>query len=111
LNLLDHDVENIDYISPSPYYSTDDINANISANTDNKFTVLSLNCQSLNAKFNKLTLFIERLKHKNIEFSAICFQETWCGEDVDYSLYQFENYFCISQTLFRTWRPCDIFTL
>lgn len=37
---------------------------------------LSLNSQSLNAKYNELTIFLEVFKELNITISAICLQET-----------------------------------
>ena len=43
----------------------------------NSFTMLSLNAQSLHAKFDKLILLLEVLRAKNVEFSTICIQETW----------------------------------
>ena len=61
------------------------------------FSILSLNCQSIHAKFDQLYLFLQQLKINNFEFSAICLQETWLGEDTDASIYQIPNYSCISQ--------------
>ena len=43
---------------------------------ENHFTVLCLNIQGLNAKFNELLVILEDLKNDNIYFSAICLQET-----------------------------------
>ena len=44
------------------------------------FSVLNLNIQSLNAKFEKLTIFLDELAKCNFTFSAICLQETWLGD-------------------------------
>ena len=51
--------------------------------------MLSLNCQSINAKFEKLNFFLADV---NIECptSVICIQESWAHENVDMSLI-FEN--------------------
>ena len=64
----------------------------------NQFIVLSLNCQSLNAKFDNILIFFNKLKQNNILFSALCFQETWFGDSTDLTLYQIENYICISRS-------------
>ena len=42
----------------------------------NHFTVLCINIQGLQAKFNELVVILEDLKNDNIIFSAICLQET-----------------------------------
>jgi hypothetical protein len=62
-----------------------------------KFTVMSLNCQSINSKFNELSILVKDLKDVNFEFSAICLQESWLGENVDVSVFHIENYHCISK--------------
>ena len=54
------------------------------------FSILSLNCQSLNAKFDNLCLFLASLHP--YEFSAICLQETWLPSEADLSLFQIANY-------------------
>jgi hypothetical protein len=101
-NLLDTlhlnmtEMDNIDFIVPSPYYSPDSFSENLGESL-NKFTILSLNCQSIRAKFNNLIVLIETLNDKKFKFDAICLQETWLGEDADLSLYQIPNYVCISQ--------------
>ena len=50
------------------------------------FTVLTLNCQSINAKFNSIILLLETLlREGEFQFSAICLQETWlsgCPPDI-----------------------------
>ena len=62
-----------------------------------EFSILSLNCQSLNAKFDKLSLLIEELRLGKFKFSIICLQETWLAEGTDFSLLQIPNYNCIFQ--------------
>ena len=51
----------------------------------------SLNCQSINAKFDDLHLFIDR-SNKIGHLSIICLQETWPDSYCDISLYQLPNY-------------------
>ena len=59
--------------------------------------MLSLNCQSISAKFDKLCVLFETLNQMNCQFSLICLQETWLNDDSDLSLYQLNNYICRSQ--------------
>ena len=80
----------------SNYYTHDDF-VTTAANFMEHFSVLSLNCQSLNAKFDSLTLLTEELREQNFQFSAICLQETWLDNDTDLSLFQIENYTLIAQ--------------
>ena len=57
------------------------------SNHNQNFTVLTLNCQSINAKFNSINLILESLLMENdFQFSAICLQETWlsgCPPDIN----------------------------
>ena len=41
------------------------------------FNVLSINIQSINAKFNNLLLFLSILEERNLSYDAINIQETW----------------------------------
>ena len=93
LNILP---ENAISILESPYYATDDIST-LFGNKFNQFLILSLNCQSLNAKFDRINIFLETLQKQNVIFGAICLQETWLGEHTDLSLFQIDNYFRINQ--------------
>ena len=90
---VDDEILNID---ASPYYSHDTI-CDVLKSHSNKFSILSLNCQSINAKFSKLQIFLDELKLSNFEFSAVCLQETWLKDDADLSLLQLRNYQCIYQ--------------
>jgi len=56
-------------LQQSAYYTSDDLNLN-----DSKFTVISLNCQSLRAKYNSILLFLQNIPCKP---KAIILQETW----------------------------------
>ena len=51
---------------------------------------MSLNCQSINAKFNELQIIIEEIN--NNPLSVICLQESWLKENSDFSLYKLANY-------------------
>ena len=80
------EIDNIPNLQSSIYVSNNDLQAKLNVFNDN-FTVLSLNCQSLPAKFDKIHLLVEELKLKEFEFSALCFHETWLNENSDTSLY------------------------
>ena len=87
-NFTDHNEDNFasDAVKTSSYYSTDQI-AEIYTTHKYDFCLISLNCQSINAKFDTLILLKESLKQNNLEFSIICLQETWLEEVADLSLF------------------------
>ena len=58
----------------------------------NDFTVLSLNIQSINTKFNSLYALMAELSEKELYFSAICLQESWLAVNSDVSLLEIPNY-------------------
>ena len=80
----------------SKYFNNDDF---IKVFKDKKdlFLILSLNCQSLNAKFSQLKLYLELFKQSNVTISAICLQETWLSSQDDISLLQLDDYTLISK--------------
>ena len=62
--------------SESPYIDIQNASSYLNR-FKNKFTVLDLNIQSLNAKFDTFMVFINELSSSDFFFSAICIQETW----------------------------------
>ena len=58
---------------------------------------MSLNCQSINAKFNELQIIAENLNNNPV--SLICLQESWLKENSDYSLYNLSNYKLINKCM------------
>ena len=58
----------------SEYSSPEQINSYMKQNKD-KFTLMSLNLNSLNTKICELRIFIEHLQSQNLSFSAIAVQE------------------------------------
>ena len=50
------------------------------------FTILTLNIQSINAKFDNLYPVINNLSSMGLYLGAICIQETWLSSDADVSL-------------------------
>ncbi len=94
---IDEDEENFPkIINHSSYYDSEKL-ASTLQKCKNKFTILSTNIQSINAKIDELRLFVENLKTFNFMFSAICVQESWLAEGNDISLIQLEGYECIPQ--------------
>ena len=81
----------VDIINQSHYLVEENINMGLNIKK-NDFTILSLNCQSISAKFDNLKIFFENL----VQFSAVCLQESWLSTVSDTSLYQLEGYNLIS---------------
>jgi hypothetical protein len=99
LDLLDSENDNDEDEAPtifqqSPYYNEDGLTEIVSFNP-NSFKILSLNCQSLRAKFDQLKVYIEYNCHSC--FHAICLQETWLENDSDVDLLQIDGYRLISK--------------
>ena len=80
----------------SRYYDNDKFISTLQRK-NSSFNIISLNCQSLNAKFNQLKIYLELLKQNNILISAIILQETWISDQDDVSLLQLEDYNFISK--------------
>ena len=59
-------------------------------------SILSLNSQSLSAKFDDFQVVIEQLNTNNA-VSVICLQETWLSSECSTSLYDLPNYQLISR--------------
>ena len=91
----ENDISDVN-LNRSPYFSHDSF-IDILKSYKGKFTVFSLNCQSINAKFSKLLIFIEEMRQIDFEFSVICLQETWLEEGADLSQFIIPNYTCIAQ--------------
>lgn len=76
----------------SPYVDTTNLSKYLKKFKSN-FSVLSLNIQSLNAKFDSLLAIMQDLKNENVIFDAICLQETWItGTPPDFSLFSIPDY-------------------
>ena len=92
--------EDIDYeitiIKHSPYLNNSEF-LKILKENQLQFCVLSLNIQSLNAKFDELVIFLHKLNESGCEFGAICIQETWLTVQSDVSLFKIDSYNLISQ--------------
>ena len=81
-------------------------------NANSKISMLTLNCQSINAKFDKLKLFLgDVIKYHPI--SVICIQESWGHEKMEMSYFSFLNYsmvFKIRRLIKHTRRAHSIYT-
>ena len=96
--LLDHfdNAKTEDYginLKPSPYYEHSDF---ILTQFHSGISILSLNIQSISAKFNELCVFIDTISEKAM-IKIICLQETWLSENTNTAPYQLENYNLISK--------------
>ena len=77
-------------IEHSKYYNDVEFR-NVLHNTNSKISILSLNSQSINAKFDQLKIFLDNI---NIEcpISVICIQESWAQEGIEMSQFLLPNY-------------------
>ena len=91
LNIVnDLDDENSYHISNSCCYTDTEVYTMIQ-NTQT-FTVLSLNTQSLPAKFTDITLFIDELRTHNCYVDVINFQETWITDNTYFADFNISGY-------------------
>ena len=91
----DPDEEEIHIMRPSHYFAIEKLPIHLQ--TVGNFNILSLNTQSINAKFDAFVAFLEIAKQQNVHFHAICLQETWLSENSDLSLLQLNGFTCFSQ--------------
>ena len=89
--------ESHEHFITSNYYDFESV-VKVLSNQGSKFTLLTLNIESLNAKFDKLTAFLSMLSEEKIQFDAINIQETWLPDPekkqiIKYLKYQVTNLF------------------
>ncbi len=89
-------IEQIHVINHSPYYDNDILIPVLLAKRD-IFCIFSTNIECFSANFNELNVFVQELREKNFEFSALCMQETWLTDDDNYSHVELKGYKCIPQ--------------
>ena len=70
-------------IKHSTYYNDVEFR-NVLHNNNSKISILSLNSQSINAKFDQSKIFLDNI---NMEFptSVICIQESWPHDGIEIS--------------------------
>ena len=87
----DSDPDEIDLIHHSPYYSPSQMPNHIKFR-EGFFGVLSLNAQSIQAKFSNLEAFIALMHSQDIHFPVICIQETWLNDNSRLPLVSLNGY-------------------
>ena len=93
LNSLTHllnasDTDELNIIQHSPYMSDEELIQSC-IHVKNGLSFLSLNCQSLHAKFDYVKLLTQNFMSDNCPIHVICLQETWIiASDTDLSLYE-----------------------
>ena len=83
-------------IQPSKYYNEGDFMSKLNTNS---CAIMSLNCQSLHAKFSEIKLLVDTFAENNTPIQVLCLQETWFenSELIDLGLYQIENYHLVTK--------------
>ena len=98
-SLLNHllvQADSADEIEPIPqsmYYNLDDFSIFLTESSTHDFTIVSLNSQSLRAKFDQIKIFMET---NNYNIDALILQETWLGNNDDTSYLHINGYDFIS---------------
>ena len=91
LDKISPEIENeTDLLEHSKYHNDVDFK-NVLHNANSKISMLSLNCQSINAKFDKLKFFLGDV-NKDHPISVICIQESWGHEEMEMSYFSLPNY-------------------
>ena len=92
-NRVDHQEPIRPILHPSPYMSSEEFTNHISNNIE-RFKIISLNCQSINAKFDQLKMYKENCYKSQV--NVICLQETWLSEVSDLAPFHLNEYNFIS---------------
>ena len=87
----DRDDDEIDIIRCSPYYVSSSLPSELKPK-NGLFSVLSLNAQSLPAKFDGLQAMLELFASQHIYFPVICIQETWIDDESKLPMVSIEGY-------------------
>ena len=96
LQSISTNLENeIDLIDQSMYYSETDF-VNLYQQTNREISILNLNCQCLNAKIDKLKMFLSVID-VNSQITCITLQESWCGDTTDMSGMSIPGYTMITK--------------
>ena len=59
---------------------------------DVKLSILNLNCQCVNSKFDKIKLFLEGINNNSMPVSVITLQETWADNETEMNFFNLTNY-------------------
>ena len=96
LDAKNNDELNIIRCSP---YIRDDLLIQARKNCKHGLSIVSLNCQSLHAKFDYIQLLIDKIANNNCALQVLCLQESWFSSKTDLSLYIMPGYHMISTAL------------
>ena len=96
LDVIAPDIENETQLIDHSKYYDDRGFSDVIKHSNNKLSTISLNCQSINAKFDKLKLFVTEMNtHETI--SVICIQETWGHNGIDMDSFSLPNYSLVNE--------------
>ena len=103
-HLLDFDEENDDpihSIQPSLYCTMTDFINKIDSDSS---TIMSLNYESLNAKFSNIKLMIDLFAESNKPIQVLCLQETWLEnvDLLDMGQFHIDNYHLITKNRYAS---------
>ena len=93
---VDSDNNEPTLISNSCYYDNEQF-LELLINRRGILKVLTLNCQSLNAKIDNIRIFVDMIRDEHSNLDVICLQETWLGELDDNSHLQIEGFTLITK--------------
>ena len=88
--------DDISTLSLTHFIATHEL-ANYLKSHRHEFTILSLNVQSIRAKFDQLSVVLSTLYNEGLSFSLICFQETWLSENDDTAQFLLPGYSLVHQ--------------
>ena len=57
-----------------------------------KLSILNLNCQCINSKFDKIKLFLACINNNDMPVSVITLQETWADNEIEMNYFNLPNY-------------------
>ena len=95
-----NDDDHSDFVSriSETHYFSDSEYVKLAQSRKTDFKVLSLNIESLNAKFDTLCVYLEQMRTNGIIFDALCIQETWLDSYDNVKKFQFDIYEMIFQS-------------
>ena len=99
VNSLTHLIEYLDPIDEgevnpihhSNYYNNEEF-IEAHKHIDVKLSILNLNCQCVNSKFDKIKLFLEGINNNSMPVSVITLQETWADNETEMNFFNLPNY-------------------
>ena len=63
----------------------------------NILTLLSINIECINSKYDELKILVETLAENDVFFNIICIQEAWLSENICLDQFKLQNYNMVSQ--------------